>query len=77
MAKTLEAHDNLIREIFEGSHQFEIPDYQRPYAWTPALLIGRQKRLVNMLSAHWNLAVGADDGVTDSAATAAVGGLAS
>jgi hypothetical protein len=34
MAKTLEAHDRLIREIFEGSYQFEIPDYQRPYAWT-------------------------------------------
>jgi uncharacterized protein with ParB-like and HNH nuclease domain len=32
MAKTLEAHDKLIREIFEGSYQFEIPDYQRPYA---------------------------------------------
>ncbi|MCR2828960.1 DUF262 domain-containing protein [Acidithiobacillus ferrooxidans] len=34
MAKALEAHDKLIREIFEGSHRFEIPDYQRPYAWT-------------------------------------------
>ncbi|WP_271589187.1 DUF262 domain-containing protein [Bradyrhizobium sp. CCBAU 53415] len=34
MAKTLETHDKLIREIFEGSYQFEIPDYQRPYAWT-------------------------------------------
>src|SRR5450759_4180760 len=34
MAKTLEAHDKLIREIFEGSYQFEIPEYQRPYAWT-------------------------------------------
>lgn len=34
MAKTLEAHDKLIKEIFEGSYQFEIPDYQRPYAWT-------------------------------------------
>lgn len=34
MAKTLEAHDKLIREIFEGSYQFEIPGYQRPYAWT-------------------------------------------
>ena len=34
MSKTLEAHDRLIREIFEGSYQFEIPDYQRPYAWT-------------------------------------------
>lgn len=33
MAKTLEAHDKLIKEIFEGSYQFEIPDYQRPYAW--------------------------------------------
>ena len=30
MAKTLEAHDKLIREIFEGRYQFEIPDYQRP-----------------------------------------------
>lgn len=34
MARTLEAHDKLIREIFEGNYQFEIPDYQRPYAWT-------------------------------------------
>lgn len=34
MAKTLEAQDKLIRELFEGSYQFEIPDYQRPYAWT-------------------------------------------
>lgn len=34
LAKTLEAHDKLIREIFEGSFKFEIPDYQRPYAWT-------------------------------------------
>lgn len=34
MAKTLEAPDKLIREIFEGGYQFEIPDYQRPYAWT-------------------------------------------
>lgn len=33
MTKTLEAHDKLIRKIFEGSYQFEIPDYQRPYAW--------------------------------------------
>lgn len=34
MTKTLEAHDKQIREIFEGSYQFQIPDYQRPYAWT-------------------------------------------
>jgi uncharacterized protein with ParB-like and HNH nuclease domain len=34
MAKALEAHDKLIAEIFEGDYQFEIPDYQRPYAWT-------------------------------------------
>lgn len=33
MAKTLEAHDKLIREMIEGSYRFEIPDYQRPYAW--------------------------------------------
>jgi hypothetical protein len=34
MTKALEAHDKRIRDIFEGSYQFEIPDYQRPYAWT-------------------------------------------
>lgn len=34
MAKTLEAHDKRIQDIFEGNYRFEIPDYQRPYAWT-------------------------------------------
>jgi len=34
MARSLEAHDKVIQEIFEGSYQFQIPDYQRPYAWT-------------------------------------------
>lgn len=34
MAKTLEAHDRRIREIFEGGYRFVVPDYQRPYAWT-------------------------------------------
>lgn len=34
MAKTLEAHDRRIREIFEGAYRFVVPDYQRPYAWT-------------------------------------------
>lgn len=34
MARALEAHDKVIQEIFEGSYQFQIPDYQRPYAWT-------------------------------------------
>jgi|GEM_PF-5255769 hypothetical protein len=28
MPKTLEAHDKLIREIFEGAYQFKIPDYR-------------------------------------------------
>ena len=34
MAKSLEAHDKLIQEIFSGNYQFDIPHYQRPYAWT-------------------------------------------
>ncbi|MFJ4290247.1 hypothetical protein ACIP1U_10725 [Cupriavidus sp. NPDC089707] len=34
MAKTLEAHDKLIRKISEGSCQFKIPDYQRRCART-------------------------------------------
>ena len=28
MPKTLEAHDKLICEIFEGAYQFKIPDYR-------------------------------------------------
>ena len=34
MAKALEAYYKLIREIFEGSYQFEIADHQRTDAWT-------------------------------------------
>lgn len=34
MAKTLDAHDKLVKDIFSGNYEFEIPDYQRPYAWT-------------------------------------------
>lgn len=34
MARTLEAHDKLLREIFEDSYQFSVPEYQRPYSWT-------------------------------------------
>lgn len=34
IAKTLDAHNKLIRDIFEGIYQFEIPNYERPYAWT-------------------------------------------
>jgi uncharacterized protein with ParB-like and HNH nuclease domain len=34
MTKTFQAHDRLIGEIFQGSYQFKIPHYQRPYAWT-------------------------------------------
>ena len=34
MGKAFEAHDKLVKEVFEGDYQFEIPEYQRPYAWT-------------------------------------------
>jgi hypothetical protein len=34
MPKTLEAHDKLIREIFEGAYQFKIPDYRDAAART-------------------------------------------
>ncbi len=34
MAKTLEAHDRLLKEVFSDQYQFFIPEYQRPYAWT-------------------------------------------
>lgn len=34
MAKSLEAHDKLLSEVFSDNYQFQIPDYQRPYSWT-------------------------------------------
>ncbi len=46
MPKTLEAHDKLSREIFEGSYQFEITDYQRPYAWVKEYLLQRWRKSV-------------------------------
>ncbi|HYI96028.1 MAG TPA: DUF262 domain-containing protein, partial [Bryobacteraceae bacterium] len=34
MAKTLEAQDRRLIEVFADAYQFCIPEYQRPYAWT-------------------------------------------
>lgn len=34
MAETIKATELPIRDIFSNSYSFEIPDYQRPYAWT-------------------------------------------
>jgi uncharacterized protein with ParB-like and HNH nuclease domain len=33
MATKIEAHEQNIGEIFSDLYQFEIPPYQRPYAW--------------------------------------------
>jgi Protein of unknown function DUF262/Protein of unknown function (DUF1524) len=35
MAQTLVAHEQPIQKIFSDDYVFHIPDYQRPYAWTP------------------------------------------
>lgn len=43
--------------------------------WTPTLLTARQKRLVNVLSTHWNLEIAADNSLPAAAVTA--GGLTS
>ena len=34
MAQTLEAREQELYRIFSNDYKFEIPDYQRPYAWT-------------------------------------------
>jgi hypothetical protein len=33
MTTKIEAHERNIRDIFSDQYQFEIPPYQRPYAW--------------------------------------------
>jgi len=34
MSETIKATELTIGDIFNNSYRFEIPDYQRPYAWT-------------------------------------------
>ena len=33
MTTKIEAHERTIGDIFSDLYQFEIPPYQRPYAW--------------------------------------------
>ena len=35
MPTSLVAHEQAISKIFSNDYVFRIPDYQRPYAWTP------------------------------------------
>jgi len=35
VASTLSAHEKKVGQIFSDEFQFNIPGYQRPYAWTP------------------------------------------
>ncbi|KVQ54239.1 hypothetical protein WT21_04265 [Burkholderia territorii] len=66
MAKTLETHDKLIREIFEGSYQFEIltQEVRSEDPLTPAMLADRQKRVVGVLKRHWALEVSPTESVS-------------
>ena len=34
MSETIEAKELQLVSIFSDNYRFEIPDYQRPYAWT-------------------------------------------
>ncbi len=34
MPKSFEAGEKSVKEIFQGDYEFEIPNFQRPYAWT-------------------------------------------
>ncbi|UYR06880.1 hypothetical protein NQS38_00550 [Ralstonia pseudosolanacearum] len=66
MAKALEAHDKLTREIFEGSYQFEIltREIRSEVSWTPAMLVDRKNRLVGVLKRHWAFEVSVTESVS-------------
>jgi hypothetical protein len=36
MTIKIEAHERTIGDIFSDAYEFEIPPYQRPYAWESA-----------------------------------------
>lgn len=65
MAKTLEAHDKLLREIFEGSYQFEIRTTSAPTLGRPnrrescSMTLSRPCKTPGVLEKHWQLALAA------------------
>ncbi len=53
MPKTLEAHDKLIREIFEGAYQFKIPDYRDAAARAAPSFASGVRRIFTARASRW------------------------
>ena len=49
MAETIEAKELQLVDIFGDNYRFEIPEYQRPYAWTTE----QTGELLDDLRTHW------------------------
>lgn len=55
MTKIISGAKSPLARIFSSDFDHVIPSYQRPYAWTPAVVEERQKDLIEVLASAWRL----------------------